>query len=209
MAARCCGAATSAPGSVVGGIHWGIAYDGERVFAPITVFPGRGWESRIGQKAGLHAVKVDTGEVAWSFEPQGRLQRRAGDSREELRGGIGLSGAATVIDGAVIAGSLDGFLRVFDAATGELLFQYDTAKTFETLNGVPGSGGAIDNVSIVAANGYVFVNSGYGLMAQADARECVPGVSEAEIGEEALNRRAAERAGMLRMSTGSPQSPGG
>jgi hypothetical protein len=30
---------------------------------------------------------------------------------------------------------------------------------------VPGAGGAIDNASIVAANGYVFVNSGYGLMA--------------------------------------------
>jgi hypothetical protein len=29
---------------------------------------------------------------------------------------------------------------------------------------VAGHGGAIDNASIVATNGYVFVNSGYGLM---------------------------------------------
>jgi len=64
-----------------------------------------------------------------------------------------------------VVGSLDGFLRAFDAATGELLYQYDTAHDYDTANGVPGKGGAIDNASIVAANGYVFVNSGYGLMA--------------------------------------------
>jgi polyvinyl alcohol dehydrogenase (cytochrome) len=46
-----------------------------------------------------------------------------------------------------------------------LLYQYDTAHSYDTLNGIPGKGGAIDNASIVAANGYVFVNSGYGLMA--------------------------------------------
>jgi polyvinyl alcohol dehydrogenase (cytochrome) len=33
------------------------------------------------------------------------------------------------------------------------------------VNGVPGKGGAIDNASIVATNGLVFVNSGYALMA--------------------------------------------
>jgi polyvinyl alcohol dehydrogenase (cytochrome) len=79
--------------------------------------------------------------------------------------GTGLSGAATIVDGAVVVGSLDGFLRAFDAPTGKLLFQYDTARDYDTVNGVPGKGGAIDNASIVAANGYVFVNSGYGLMA--------------------------------------------
>jgi polyvinyl alcohol dehydrogenase (cytochrome) len=64
----------------------------------------------------------------------------------------------------VIQGSVDGYLRAFDAATGELLFQYDTARNYETVNGVPGKGGAIDNASIVAANGYLFVNSGYALI---------------------------------------------
>ena len=28
------------PGSIAGGIHWGIAYDGQRVFAPVSVLPG-------------------------------------------------------------------------------------------------------------------------------------------------------------------------
>jgi polyvinyl alcohol dehydrogenase (cytochrome) len=152
------------PGSIAGGIHWGIAYDGQYVFAPVSVFPGPDGRPGPGQVAGLHAVEVDTGRVAWSFEPKPDC---SGDRPSRIRncaGGIGLSGAATVIDGAVLAGSLDGFLRAFDAATGKLLFEFDTAREYDTLNGVPGKGGAIDNASIVAANGYVFVNSGYGLL---------------------------------------------
>jgi polyvinyl alcohol dehydrogenase (cytochrome) len=152
------------PGSIAGGIHWGIAYDGQRVFAPVSVLPGPDGKPGPGQVAGLHAVDVDTGKVVWSFEPKPDCSGDRPARVKNCEGGLGLSGAATVIDGAVLAGSLDGFLRAFDTTTGEMLFQYDTARTYETVNGVPGKGGAIDNVSIVAAKGYVFVNSGYGLL---------------------------------------------
>jgi polyvinyl alcohol dehydrogenase (cytochrome) len=153
------------PGSIVGGIHWGLAYDGTRVFAPVSVLAGRDGKPGPGQVAALHAVNVDTGQVAWSFIAQADCSGDRPSRVKNCTGGIGLSGAPTVVDGAVISGSLDGFLRAFDAASGELLFQYDTSRSFDTLNGVPGKGGAIDNASIVAAKGYVFVNSGYGLMA--------------------------------------------
>ena len=153
------------PGSIVGGIHWGIAFDGKRVFAPVSVLPGPDGKPGPGQIAGLHAVDVDTGKVDWSFEPQPDCSGDRAARVKNCAAGVGLSGAPTVVDGAVLAGSLDGFLRVFDAATGEVLFKYDTARDYDTANGVPGKGGAIDNASIVAANGYVFVNSGYGLMA--------------------------------------------
>ena len=152
------------PGSVLGGIHWGIAFDGKRVFAPVSALTGRDGKPGPGQVAGLHAVDVDTGKVEWSFEPRGDCSGDRPTRVKNCAGGTGLSGAPTVVDGAVVVGSLDGFLRAFDAATGELLFQYDTAHDYDTANGVPGRGGAIDNASIVAANGYVFVNSGYGLM---------------------------------------------
>jgi polyvinyl alcohol dehydrogenase (cytochrome) len=151
-------------GSPIGGIHWGIAYDGVRVFAPIHHFPDASGKDP-NQIPGLHAVKVETGEVLWSFEAKPDC---SGDRKSRLvncNGSIGLSGAPTIIDGAVVQGSVDGFLRVFDAVNGAILFQYDTARAFETVNGIAGKGGAIDNASIVAANGYVFVNSGYGLMA--------------------------------------------
>ena len=55
-------------------------------------------------------------------------------------------------------------MRAFDAKTGKVLFSYDTARAYTGINGVSGHGGAIDNASIVAANGFLFLNSGYGLM---------------------------------------------
>jgi polyvinyl alcohol dehydrogenase (cytochrome) len=152
------------PGSIVGGIHWGIAFDGKRVFAPVSVLPGPDGTLSDGQVAGLHAVDVDTGKVLWSFLPKGDCSGERAARVKNCTYGIGLSGAATVVDGAVLSGSLDGFLRAFDAKTGEMLFQYDTVRDYAGLNGVTGKGGAIDNASIIAANGYVFVNSGYGLL---------------------------------------------
>jgi polyvinyl alcohol dehydrogenase (cytochrome) len=53
---------------------------------------------------------------------------------------------------------------VFDARSGAILWQFDTAIPWQGVNGVAGHGGAIDNASVVAANGLLFVNSGYGLM---------------------------------------------
>jgi polyvinyl alcohol dehydrogenase (cytochrome) len=150
-------------GSPIGGIHWGIAVDGPRVFAPIHNFAGPDGKDP-NQTPGLHAVNIDTGQVEWSFESKPDC---TGDRPKRVNGCetiIGLSGAPTVIDGAVLQGSVDGYLRAFDSATGEILFQYDTARSYDTINGVPGKGGAIDNASIIAANGYVFVNSGYGLL---------------------------------------------
>ena len=71
-----------------------------------------------------------------------------------------------MIGGAVAQGSLDGYLRIFDAASGEMLFSYDTVREFNGVNGVSGHGGAIDNASIIAANGLLLVSSGYGMFGQ-------------------------------------------
>jgi polyvinyl alcohol dehydrogenase (cytochrome) len=155
-------------GSPLGGIHWGIATDGEHVFAPINrpygfTPPKDGVTS---QKPGMHAVRVDTGEVLWTYTA---LPDCDGDRATRVKScgtNIGLSAAPAVIDGAVVEGSLDGFLRAFDAKTGEVLFQFDTARTFESINGVEAHGGSIDSASITAANGYLFVNSGYGMFGQ-------------------------------------------
>jgi polyvinyl alcohol dehydrogenase (cytochrome) len=155
-------------GSPLGGIHWGIAFDGERVFAPINRpfgFTAQSSAARA-QKPGIHGVDAATGDVLWTFAAEPDC---TGDRPQRVRAcgsNIGLSGAPTVIDGAVVEGALDGYLRAFDAKTGEVLFSFDTAQKFETINGVPGNGGAIDNASIVATNGQLFVASGYGMFGQ-------------------------------------------
>jgi polyvinyl alcohol dehydrogenase (cytochrome) len=40
----------------------------------------------------------------------------------------------------------------------------DTAQDYETVNGVPGNGGAIDGPGAVVVNGVLYVNSGYGFV---------------------------------------------
>lgn len=59
-----------------------------------------------------------------------------------------------------------GVCLFFNSDTGEQLFQFDTAKDFETVNGVEGYGGSIDSHSISAGSGMLFVGSGYGSFSQ-------------------------------------------
>jgi len=61
----------------------------------------------------------------------------------------------------VFSGSEDGHLRAYAAAGGTVLWDFDTAQTFETVNGVPGHGGSIDGPGAAIGGGMLFVNSGY------------------------------------------------
>ncbi|MGQ9426637.1 outer membrane protein assembly factor BamB family protein [Gilvimarinus sp. F26214L] len=154
-------------GSPLGGIHWGIAFDGQRIFAPINRPYGFGVEGPDkSQKPGMHAVRVDDGKVLWTYAATPDCSGERKHRVPACDSNIGLSGAPTVIDGVVVEGALDGMLRALNAKNGKVLFQFDTAQSFDTINGVEGKGGAIDNASIVAANGYLFVNSGYGMFGQ-------------------------------------------
>jgi len=151
-------------GTANGGVHWGMAYDGKRVFAGLSD-PGRprpGFEPQ----PGLYAIDVDSGESVWSHRTYPEC-----DSRQEKMPYCeflyGFSGATLAVDGAVVQGSLDGFVRIFAGNSGAVLWAYDTVRDFAGVNGVTGHGGAIDNASIVAANGMLFVSSGYGMFGQA------------------------------------------
>lgn len=148
------------PGGAMGGIHWAMAFDGTRVFAPNNLSTG---PTADGAAPGLHALDVNNGEILWSYLHQATCtEARA----EHLRNceNTGMSAATLLVDGAVIQGSNDGYVKIFDAQRGEPIFSFDTARPFDTLNGVEAKGGAIDNFSIWAANGLLFVQSGYGLM---------------------------------------------
>jgi polyvinyl alcohol dehydrogenase (cytochrome) len=150
------------PGGPLGGIHWGLAWDGKRVFAPINEVGGPRTDDP--RKPGMHAIDVDTGELLWSYynDPDCSGERKQHlPACERL---AGLSAAPLVIDNSVVLGGLDGYIRVFDTVTGAVLFQFDTARPFTSANGVTAHGGSIDNASIAAANGMLFVGSGYSLV---------------------------------------------
>jgi polyvinyl alcohol dehydrogenase (cytochrome) len=147
------------PGSPSGGIHWGMAFDGERVFAPLNDPTGPRGEGLHGP--GLQALDAETGKIVWSFDAKpdcsGDRKTRAPNCATRP----GLSAAPLLVDGALVTGSTDGVLRIFEAATGKMLFSYDVLRDYPTTNGVAGHGGGIDNAPFAAANGMLFVNSGY------------------------------------------------
>ena len=149
-------------GGALGGIHWGMATDGRLVYAAnadrgavvVDVNPDRA------PSPGLYAIDLMTGEVVWSVPaPAEACEGRQGCFAAN-------SAAPTAIPGVVFAGGLDGHIRAYSTSDGRVLWDVDTAREFETVNGVPGRGGAIDGPGPVIAGGLVFVNSGYGSFGQ-------------------------------------------
>jgi polyvinyl alcohol dehydrogenase (cytochrome) len=126
-------------GSALGGVHWGMASDAGKLYAPIA--------DRAGY--GLYALEIGTGKVLW----QTRTDPTAGN--------LTLSAAPLVVDKAVIAATLSGRLVIFNADDGKVTATYNTNQEFKTLNGVPGKGGSVDAQVIAAGDGMLFVGSGY------------------------------------------------
>jgi polyvinyl alcohol dehydrogenase (cytochrome) len=73
----------------------------------------------------------------------------------------------TAIEGVVFSGGLDGHLRAYDAKDGRVVWDVSTRRSYETVNGVPATGGSLDGPGPVVVDGMLFVNSGYGMFASA------------------------------------------
>jgi len=69
--------------------------------------------------------------------------------------------AVTMIPGVVFSGSLDGHMRAFNAENGKVLWDFDTAREFTSVNGVAAKGGSLDGAGPVVSGGMIFINSGY------------------------------------------------
>ena len=152
-------------GSSNGGVQWGMASDGARVYAAVSdvVRPATGvtGPAPVGnakldpvQGGGLTALTLADGAKAWYV---------AGKPCEPPRPGCSPAqpSAVTAIPGVVFSGSMDGHLRAFAADDGRLLWDFDTVRPFDTINGVKATGGSLDGAGPVVSNGMVFVNSGY------------------------------------------------
>jgi polyvinyl alcohol dehydrogenase (cytochrome) len=139
-------------GSALGGMEFGSALDGERVYFPVA----DGNQPTAGE---LHAVKLDTGERAWMAPPQ------AVKCGERARGCTpAILGAISVIPGVVFAGSQDGGIRAYSTKDGSIIWEYDTNRDFETVNGVAAKGASINGPGPIIAGGMLFINSGYGAL---------------------------------------------
>ena len=140
-------------GGVFGGVEWGMAADDTTVYAPIANVYGVGGHA----PGGIAALEIATGRVRWSAAPI---------SVSCTFGARGCSGAqsqaATLIPGAVFSGAEDGHLRAYAADDGRVLWDFDTARQFPTVNGVAGVGGSLDHGGAVVVDGVLYVLSGYG-----------------------------------------------
>ena len=71
--------------------------------------------------------------------------------------------AAASIGKVVLAGTLNGRVCAFDRGDGAIRWEFATKRSFETVNGIDGHGGAIDNPGALAVDNPVFVTSSYGM----------------------------------------------
>jgi polyvinyl alcohol dehydrogenase (cytochrome) len=138
-------------GGPLGGIEWGMAADEERLYVPVSDVLRAPNEA-----GGLFAVRIADGQKVW-HAPAPALTCTEG------RGCTGAQSAAiSVIPGAVFSGSVDGHFRAYSTTDGRILLDFDTAREFETVNGVKATGGSIDAAGPAIAGGLVLTNSGYG-----------------------------------------------
>jgi polyvinyl alcohol dehydrogenase (cytochrome) len=72
--------------------------------------------------------------------------------------------AATIIPGVVFVAGADGKLHALSTTDGSALWDFDTARNFDTVNKVAGAhGGSISSVGPVVAGGTMYIGSGYGV----------------------------------------------
>jgi polyvinyl alcohol dehydrogenase (cytochrome) len=150
-------------GSIQGGIQFGMAYDGKRLYVPIADMKNamdKSSEAREKEagplRPGLYALDPATGELLWKNTPDDVCY-----GREYCDPGILAS--IVGIPGAIFAGHMDGRVRAYDAESGRVLWSFDTSQPLPTLSGRWGNGGSIGGGGPVVHDGMVYVNSGYGL----------------------------------------------
>jgi len=146
-------------GGTMGGVQWGAATDGQtlyvansdigRIMLTFSTFtdadPTRG--------GGMFALRLETGERVWYTPPPGCGARPRCSPAQ--------SAAVSAIPGVAFSGSVDGHMRAYSAEDGRIIWDFDTVREYETVNGVPGRGGSIDGPGPAIAGGMVFFTSGY------------------------------------------------
>ena len=63
----------------------------------------------------------------------------------------------------VLSGAVDGHVRAYSTTNGAVLWDYDTAKPFTTVNEIKANGGALILAGRPSPAECCFVSSGYGL----------------------------------------------
>ena len=149
-------------GGRLGGVQWGTATNGTAIYVAVSDI--RPLERPAGQPVapdptaggGLFALGAADGAVLWRAPPANACGTDPECSPAQLA-------AVTATPDFVLSGSIDGHIRAYSAADGRVLWDYDMARPFKTVNDVEARGGSLDTAGPTVAGGMIFVNSGYGV----------------------------------------------
>jgi len=178
-------------GGKLGGIHWGMAADANRLYAGITDvtverittlsarnilnfqnLAGDNMQQSANAMPGIYAVDLITGKVVWQKRPTHSFNDPA---KGVLTVDSIYSAALSVTNDVVFAGSLDGVVRAFRTSDGAELWSYDTTPKFTDRDGNPGKGGTIDSAGAVPGGTDLLVNSGFSTFGRANKFQAGPG----------------------------------
>ena len=146
-------------GGTMGGVQWGSAADQNNVYVGLSDI-GRimltfstTTDADSTQGGGMFALRLTDGERVWYTPPPGCGERQRCSPAQ--------SAAVSAIPGIAFSGSVDGHMRAYSTSDGRIVWDFDTIRTYETVNGVAGRGGSIDGPGPVIGGGMVYFNSGY------------------------------------------------
>jgi polyvinyl alcohol dehydrogenase (cytochrome) len=135
-----------------GGIAPGAAADHRSLYVPLS-----GREAQPPNEAGsLTAIDIKAGTRRWhiaSPTPACSWGEATACSHAQVQ-------PVTVIPGAAFSGSMDGHLRAYSTIDGKILWDYDTAKDYRTVNQINAAGGSLQAGGATIVNGVMYVNSG-------------------------------------------------
>jgi polyvinyl alcohol dehydrogenase (cytochrome) len=148
-------------GGAFGGVEHGIAADGEHLYVPISdIAPAQAIASTAmapHPEGGLTALALGTGATVWHVPAPPPVCGWGKQSCSAAQ-----PAAPTVIPGIVFSGSLDGHIRAYATADGNVTWDFDTGHPFDAVNGGQAHGGAVTGFGQIVAGGMLYVNSGGG-----------------------------------------------
>ena len=150
-------------GGALGGVEWGTAADSEHIYVPlsdVSVKPAKRGADALrtlmldpAAGGGLFALRLSDGTQAWHAPPPGCSGRPNCSPAQ--------SAPPAVISGVVFSGSMDGHVRAYSTKDGRIVWDFNTAQEFTTVNGVKARRGSIDVGGPAIADGILLTTSGY------------------------------------------------
>ena len=147
-------------GGINGGVQWGSASDESNVYVALSDlarFPVPNSQATIPDPeagVGMFAMNLATGKRVWETPAPRACKNRDRCSPAQ-------SAAVSMIPGVVFSGAIDGHLRAYSTTNGSIVWDVDTAHTYQTTNGVPARGGSLNVAGPAISGGMVIINSGY------------------------------------------------